>query len=160
MVSVPYFAKEFLALPSIAVVGISSSHQTVAHAVYRTLRSNVRSVFAVGKNTPSIDNDPCYPDLASLPDPIHGVFMAVRPDRADEVVDHCIAHDVRLVWIHNMGGTVDPRGPYGAVIKKCSDHNITVIPGGCPMMFIDGADVGHKCMRWLLSVTGKLKLRR
>jgi Ser/Thr protein kinase RdoA (MazF antagonist) len=34
-----------------------------------------------------------------------------------------------------------------------NDHNITVIDGGCPMMFLD---FGHKYMRWMLGVMGRL----
>jgi hypothetical protein len=29
-----------------------------------------------------------------------------------------------------------------------------VIAGGCPMMFCEPVDIGHKCMRWIIDVTG------
>jgi hypothetical protein len=32
-------------------------------------------------------------------------------------------------------------------------HGLTVIEGGCPMMFLD---FPHKCMRWVLHAMGKL----
>ena len=35
-------------------------------------------------------------------------------------------------------------------------HGITVIDGGCPCMFGPTADPGHKVMRALLTVTGKV----
>ncbi|MCP4359602.1 MAG: hypothetical protein GY796_16465 [Chloroflexi bacterium] len=35
----------------------------------------------------------------------------------------------------------------------CRQNNITVIDGGCPMMFLE---FGHKCMRWVLGAVGRL----
>ena len=43
-----------------------------------------------------------------------------------------------------------------AAVKLCVDNGITVIPGGCPMMFCETVDTPHKCMRWFLRVTGGL----
>ena len=43
-----------------------------------------------------------------------------------------------------------------AAVAYCREHDIDVIAGGCPLMFGEGADVGHKCMRWILGVTGGL----
>jgi hypothetical protein len=36
------------------------------------------------------------------------------------------------------------------------DNNIAIISGGCPMMFCQPVDFGHKCMRWILNLTGGL----
>jgi hypothetical protein len=41
-------------------------------------------------------------------------------------------------------------------VKFGREHGMSVIAGGCPMMFVPGADVGHKCMRWVLNFTGGL----
>ncbi|MEV4511127.1 hypothetical protein AB0K00_19400 [Dactylosporangium sp. NPDC049525] len=35
-------------------------------------------------------------------------------------------------------------------------HGITVIDGGCPLMYDPAADLGHKVMRCVLSCTGKV----
>jgi hypothetical protein len=36
------------------------------------------------------------------------------------------------------------------------EKGMTLIAGACPMMFLPGADIGHRCMRWVLGVTGGL----
>jgi hypothetical protein len=41
-------------------------------------------------------------------------------------------------------------------LRLCRENNIAVIPGGCPMMFCEPVDFGHKCMRWSLRVIGNL----
>lgn len=147
---------EFLDLSSIAVVGISSSKPTVANGVYKKLRSGRRTVYAVGRNSSTFDGGPCYPDLASLPAPAMGVFIAARPENVEQLIDECIARNIGTVWIHNMGGTSSSAAVSQSVIQKCRDHGIALIPGACPMMFVDNADVGHRCIKWFLSVTGRL----
>lgn len=157
-------AREFLSQPSIAVVGISSSKETVANGVYKKLKNGKRKVFAVGKNSAVFDGDPCYPDLASLPEAVGGVFMSVRKENTERTVDECIALKIPRVWMHHMGGVINPSGGNAgsgsgissSAIQKCLAHHIEVIPGGCPMMFVDNADVGHKCIRWFLAWTGKM----
>jgi uncharacterized protein len=43
-----------------------------------------------------------------------------------------------------------------AAVEYCRQRDISVIAGACPMMFGDGVDFGHACMRWVLKVTGGL----
>jgi hypothetical protein len=62
---------------------------------------------------------------------------------------------VPRVWLHQSIGTkgssVSP-----AAVDYCRQHDIKVIAGGCPMMYGDGVDFGHKCMRFVLGLQGKL----
>jgi hypothetical protein len=44
-----------------------------------------------------------------------------------------------------------------AAVAYCRQHEISVIAGACPMMFGEGADFGHTCMRWILKLTGRLE---
>jgi hypothetical protein len=43
-----------------------------------------------------------------------------------------------------------------SAVEYCRQHEISVIAGGCPMMYGDGADFGHRCMRAVLKLTGGL----
>ena len=38
-------------------------------------------------------------------------------------------------------------------------QRITVIDGGCPLMFDPTADFGHKCMKFFLSASGAVPKR-
>ena len=58
----------------------------------------------------------------------------------------CADLGIRSVWMH--------RGPgVGSVSNVATEygrqHGITVIDGGCPLMFGPTADVGHKLMRFV-----------
>ncbi len=159
METITSLANDFLSQSALAIVGISSSKQTVANGVYKKLKTQKRTVYAVGKNTSSFENDPCYPDLASLPAPVQGVFIAVKKENTGEIIDECIRLGISRVWLHNFSGTSYSSGSIATpdIVQKCRDHNISVIPGACPMMFVENADMGHKCIRWFLNATGKLK---
>ena len=49
------------------------------------------------------------------------------------------------------GSSVSP-----VAVEYCGQHDISVIAGACPMMYGEGADFGHTCMRWILKLTGGL----
>ncbi len=38
-------------------------------------------------------------------------------------------------------------------VQLCRENGVEVIPGGCPMMFLE---FGHKCMRLVMGALGKL----
>lgn len=159
MDSIASLAQDFLSLPAVAVVGISSSKQNVANAVFRKLRTGRTSIYPVGRNSALFENVTCYPDLVSLPVPVQGVFIAVRPENISSVIDQCIALKVTHVWLHNSGGTsvTAAMNETRRAIEQCHVNHITFIPGACPMMFVKDADLGHRCVKWFLSVTGNLK---
>jgi hypothetical protein len=41
-------------------------------------------------------------------------------------------------------------------VRECAADGIDCIAGGCPLMFCDPVDVGHKCMRWWLQHQGRV----
>ena len=54
-------------------------------------------------------------------------------------------------WMHRSfgsGSVSDTAAEY------CRRNGISVIAGGCQMMFGPTADFGHKCMAWVLNLTG------
>ncbi len=147
---------DFLAQKRIAVAGVArdNSHHPVGNLVYRRLKTSGHEVFAVNPHLQSFDGDRCYPDLLSIPGGVDGVVIITRPEATERIVRDCGKAGVRRVWMHGSlvkGSSVSP-----AAVEYCRQHDISVIAGACPMMFGPGVDFGHSCMRWLMSVTGKL----
>ena len=58
---------------------------------------------------------------------------------------------IKNVWMHRSVGA-------GSVSSAATEYGrkqgIAVIDGGCPLMFDPTADIGHKCMRFFLSMSG------
>lgn len=144
---------EFLSRKRIAVVGVSRSSSQAANMVYRNLRKADYDVFAVNPNADEVEGDTCYQDLKSIPGGVEAAVIATTPEVADAVVRDCAEQGISLVWLHRSfgGGSVSQEAA-----DFCRDNGIRVIAGGCPNMFLRGADIGHKCMRWALSLTGGL----
>lgn len=147
-------ATEFLAKRRIAVTGVSREPQTHSgNAVYQRLRARGYEVFAVNPNTDQVEGDQCYPDLASIPGGVEAVVISTRPEHAGETMRQCVDLGVTHVWMHRAFGT-------GSVDEEATrygrEHGVTVIDGGCPLMFGPASDVGHKVMRFVLTQTGKV----
>ena len=145
MQSIKDAAAEFLADQRIAVTGVSRTPKTHgSNNVYRRLRERGYQVFAVNPNTDKVEGDPSYPDLASIPGGVEAVVIGTRPEIAEATMRECAALGIRQVWMHRgpgAGSVSEAAAGYGRA------HGITVIDGGCPLMFGPTADLGHKIMR-------------
>jgi predicted CoA-binding protein len=142
-------AAEFLANKRIAVTGVSRSSPKDhgANTVFKRLRDRGYEVFAINPNADEVEGSPSYPDLRSVPGGVGAVVIGTRPEIADETVRECVDLGITSVWMH--------RGPgAGSVSATATEygraHGVTVIDGGCPLMFDPTADFGHKVMRVLL----------
>jgi predicted CoA-binding protein len=110
-------------------------------------------VYAVNPNADEVEGDRCYHDLRSIPGGVDAVVIATRPETADATMHECAALGIKHVWMH--------RGPGpGSVSPEAADygreHGIAVIDGGCPCMFGPTADLGHKAMRVVFSLSGNV----
>ena len=152
MTTTTAMAQDFLAQHRIAVAGVSRTENDAANSIYRKLRDNDYTVFAVNPNTETVEGDPCYPDLTSIPDGVDGVVIVTRPEVTERIVRECLDLGVTRVWIHRsfMGNSASD-----AAVQFCQENGIQVIPGGCPMMFC-APDFGHRCMKWLMQASGSL----
>jgi uncharacterized protein len=140
-------ASEFLANKRVAVTGVSRTPKTHgSNNVYRRLRERGYDVFAVNPNADQVEGDRSYPDLKSIPGGVEAVVIGTRPEIAEDTMRECAELGVKHVWMH--------RGPgAGSVSSAATDYGrrrgITVIDGGCPLMFEPTADFGHKIMRFV-----------
>jgi uncharacterized protein len=145
MQSINQAAAAFLASKRVAVTGVSRTPKTHgANNVYRRLRERGYQVFAVNPNTGQVEGDRCYPALASIPGGVDAVVIGTRPEIAEDTMRECADLGVKQVWMHRgpgAGSVSDAATSYGRA------RGITVIDGGCPLMFGPTADLGHKIMR-------------
>lgn len=146
-------ANEFLSHRRIAVAGVARTQPNAANVIYKRLRAAGYQVFACNPNADEVEGDRCYHSVADIEVQIDGMVIATHPDAALSVARECVLRGVPRVWVHSAVGN----GSYSAeAVQCCEEHGIAVIDGGCPMMFIQPVDFGHRCIRWVLGVTGKL----
>jgi predicted CoA-binding protein len=145
MQSVDEAAAEFLASKRVAVTGVSRRPKTHgSNNVYRRLRERGYEVFAVNPNAQEVEGDQSYPDLKSIPGGVEAVVIGTRPEIAEDTMRECAELGIKHVWMHRgpgAGSVSDAATSYGR------RNGITVIDGGCPLMFAPTSDFGHRLMR-------------
>ena len=142
-------ASEFLAHKRIAVTGVSRKPRDHgSNSVFKRLRDRGYEVFAVNPNADTVEGARSYHDLKSIPGGVDAVVIATAPDRAEDTMRECVALGITHVWMHRSygQGSVNP-----AAAAYGRQHGVTVIDGGCPLMFDPTADFGHKVMRMVLA---------
>jgi uncharacterized protein len=157
MPSIKEAANEFLADKRIAVTGVSRDPKGHgSNIVYRRLRERGYEVFAINPNADEVEGDPCYHDLKTIPGGVDAVVVGTRPEIAEDTMRECVDLGIARVWMHRSlgpGSVSDAAAEYGR------RQGITVIDGGCPLMFDPIADPGHKVMRFVCTLTGKVPKR-
>ena len=147
-------AAEFLARKRVAVTGVSRNPKGHgSNNVYQRLRARGYEVFAVNPNADRVEGDTCYHDLKSISGGVEAVVIGTRPASAEATMRECAELGIKHVWMHGSfgGGSVSREAAaYGR------QQGITVIDGGCPLMFDPTADPGHKAMRFVCAMTGKI----
>jgi uncharacterized protein len=155
MLTMQEATKDFLSQKKIAVAGVSHTKDDAANNIYRKLRSEGYQVFAVNPNTAMVEGDVCYPDVKAIPEKIDGVVIVTKPEVTEQIVQQCAEVGISRVWMHrgmaSLGSSVSEKA-----VAFCNEHGMTAIPGGCPQMYCEHTDFGHKCMRWMLNLTGSL----
>jgi uncharacterized protein len=154
MTKIKEAASEFLAQKRVAVTGVSRTPKGHgSNVVYQRLRERGYEVFAVNPNADVVEGDPCFLDLKSIPGGVDAVVVGTRPEIAEDTMRECADLGIGYVWMHRAfgaGSVSDLATEYG---RK---HGITVIDGGCPLMFEPTADPGHKVLRAVFTMTGKV----
>jgi hypothetical protein len=151
-------ATEFLAGKRVAVTGVSRKAESHgANVIYQRLRQKGYQVFAVNPNAGQVEGDRCYHDLKSIPGGVDWVVIGTKPATADATVRECQELGIKRAWMHQP-----PFGP-GSVSRTAADygreHGMTVIQGGCLCMFGPAVDPGHKVLRVIGRITGKMPRR-
>ena len=153
MARIPPGVAEFLSGKHFAVAGVSRNPQQTANLIFRKLLGSGFEVFPVNPSATEVEGVQCYSNLASVPASLDGVVAVTHPRNALDVVQQCSDVGVRRVWFHRAfgAGSVSPEA-----VHECNARGIQCIVGGCPMMYCEPVDLGHRCMRWLLRVGGKV----
>ncbi len=148
-------AAEFLSKKRIAVAGVSreSGGAHGGNPVYLRLRDRGYDVYAINPNADQVEGDSAYPNLRTIPGGVEAVVIATHPKMAGDVMQECIDVGVKLVWMH--------RGPGGGSVSHEAAElgraaGVKVLEGGCPLMYAPTADVGHKVLRGVLSLVGRI----
>ncbi len=114
---------EFLREGPWAVVGASTDRAKYGNKVLRCYLQNGREAFPVHPRESEIEGLRCFPDLASLPEPVPAVSIITPPAITDRVVDEAIRTGVKHLWMQ-------PGAESSAAIDAAEQAGLHVIAGG------------------------------
>lgn len=140
-------AQTFLAQDRITVVGASDEGSNFGGSLYRALKAHGHEVVAVNPTAATVDGDPCYPTLGSVPGPLGAVLIVLKAELAAGVVRECIDRQVQHIWLFKgLGG---PGAVSEESIRMCREAGVHVVEGACPLMFLEPVGLGHRIHRGL-----------
>jgi predicted CoA-binding protein len=121
----------FLAGPSFAVVGASADRSKYGNKVLRSYLQAGRRVYPVNPKLNEIEGERSYPDLASLPERVHGVSIVTPPAVTETIVEQAAAAGIRHLWMQ-------PGAESEAAIARANELGIELIHSGPCVLVAQG----------------------
>jgi uncharacterized protein len=144
--------QDFLAQKRIAMVGISRSPADFSVHVFKELCRRGYDMVPVNPQTKQLLRRKCYVCVQDIEPPVDAALLMTPPKTTEIAVRDCAEAGIHRVWMHRAGGT-------GAVseeaVQFCQEHNIRVIPGECPLMFLPEGGSVHRFHGFLHKITGR-----
>ncbi len=88
-----------------AVIGANQNRDKYGNKIYRRLKSRGYEVYPVNPGCDTIEGDPCYPDLTSLPKVPEVLNMVVSPKRGQSILTEASKLGIQYIWL--QPGTYD-----------------------------------------------------
>ncbi|MBT8213605.1 MAG: CoA-binding protein [Acidimicrobiia bacterium] len=111
----------------IAVVGATDTPWKYGGKIYCDLKAKGFQVRPVNPNRDSVDGDPTFPDLASVPDEIDIVDLVVPPDVGERIVSDAAALGLTHIWFQ-------PGAESRRVIELAEEAGLDVVHHQCIMV--------------------------
>lgn len=114
---------EFLAGGPHAVVGASRDRAKIGNKVLRAYMQTGRPAFPVNPGGDEIEGLKAYPDLASLPEAVHGVSVITPPQVTESIVEQAGAAGIKNIWLQ-------PGAESERAVARAEALGMNVISGG------------------------------
>lgn len=114
-----------------AVVGASRDRYKYGNKVLRTYIQQQRPVYPINPNSDEIEGLKAYPDLASLPESVHGLSIITPPHITERIVDEAILMGIKHLWMQ-------PGAESEHAIAMAEAHGVNVIANGACILVVLG----------------------
>jgi predicted CoA-binding protein len=143
--------RQFLATRRFAMVGVSHTSSEFSRALWREFMERQYDVVPVNPAAGEIDGRRCYARVQDIDPPVEAALLLTTPAVTDKIVRDCAEAGVHLVWMYRAGGA----GAVSPIAADfCKEHGIGVIPGECPLMFLEDTGFIHRAHGWIRRVCG------
>lgn len=115
--------REFLAGDVYAVVGASTDRSKYGNKVLRCYLQNGRRAIPVNPREKEVEGIAAVPDLASLPEPVHGASIITPPGITERIVEEAASAGVKRIWMQ-------PGAESEEAVRRAEELGLSVIAGG------------------------------
>jgi acyl-CoA synthetase (NDP forming) len=90
---------------AVAVIGASDDTTKHGYIVLTNLRNTgfTGGIYGISRRLTTIDGIPCFPDLASIPEPVDTAFLAIPAEAAVQAVRDCARAGLKTVIVGSAG---------------------------------------------------------
>jgi predicted CoA-binding protein len=106
-----------------AVVGASRDRAKYGNKVLRAYLQDGRKAYPVNPNAEEVEGSKCFPDLAALPERVHGVSVITPPEVTESVVAEAARLGIAHLWLQ-------PGAESEAALALAGAAGMSVIAGG------------------------------
>jgi uncharacterized protein len=122
---------EFLAGRPHAVVGASRDRAKIGNKVLRAYVKTGRPAYPVNLGAEEVEELKAYPDLASLPEAVHGVSVITPPQVTESIVEQAGALGIKNIWLQ-------PGAESQRAVARAEELGMNVISGGPCILVVLG----------------------
>ena len=114
---------------TVAVVGLSPRPERDSNGVAAYLQENGYRIIPVNPSASEILGETCYPDLASIPEPIDVVDIFRRPEEVPAIVADAIKINAKAVWmqkgvVSKKGASIARKAGLMVVMDECMECEV------------------------------------
>lgn len=115
--------EDFLAGEVFAVAGASTDREKYGNKVLRAYLQKGLVIWPVHPKEKEIEGVACSPDLASLPEPVHGLSIVTPPAVTEKLVEAAAKVGIKRLWMQ-------PGAESNEAIARAEELGLSVIAGG------------------------------
>ena len=147
-------ASAFLRSGRLAVVGASDARDSFGRTVYEELRDRGIDVVAVHAAGGTVAGDPCHASLLDVPGQVDGAIVMVAAPASVDVVRQVAERGIPRVWLFKGAGGTGASSPQAEALA--TELGLEVVPGACPLMFLEPTALIHRIHRAVRRARGHL----
>ncbi|MGI9311739.1 MAG: CoA-binding protein [bacterium] len=127
---------------TIAVVGLSADWHRPSFFAAKYMQTHGYRIIPVNPKHAQLLGETCYPDLASIPEPVDIVDVFRRPDSAPEVARAAVAIGAKTLWlqlgvISDDAARIAVAGGLEVVMDRCVKIEHARVFGGLNFVGVD-----------------------
>ena len=141
----------FLAQKRIAFIGLSRQKQDIGNALVKEFERQGYEVLPVNPNTSEIMGKKCFARVQDIVPAPEAALLLTSQAITDSVLRECEQAHIKRIWLFRggIGGAVTQTG-----VAFCREHAMEVVPGACPLMFLEPVKGIHRFHRFCSKLLG------